>query len=82
MVELAIGKEGFAFESKGFRNHKSGSLGLPLVNQAVTKVRRIEPKWTQIADWVLVDRLYLVEKCGGDDETLTRDLGASEAGRY
>src|SRR5882724_8990120 len=34
----------------------------------------IGPKWTQIADWVLVECLYLVERYGGDDETRTRDL--------
>ena len=34
----------------------------------------IGPKWTQIADWVLVECRYLVERYGGDDETRTRDL--------
>src|SRR6185437_3535551 len=34
----------------------------------------IGPKWTQIADWVLLECLYLVERYGGDDRTRTRGL--------
>ena len=34
----------------------------------------IGPKWTQIADWALLECLYLVERYGGDDGTRTRGL--------
>src|SRR6185437_4760997 len=34
----------------------------------------IGPKWTQIANWVSLECLYLVERYGGDDGTRTRGL--------
>ena len=34
----------------------------------------IGPKWTQIADWVLLECLSPIERYGGDDGTRTRGL--------
>ena len=75
--------------SSGSRPQSPKSLPLHLLLQATSKAfLRFKPQiagkfvgqedwisyWTQIADWVLVECLYLVEKAGGDDETRTRDL--------
>ena len=54
--------------SRGSSGRSQGNL---LVWRAGFLIGR---KWTQIADWVLVECLYLVEKASRDDETRTRNL--------